>query len=306
MVRGTSNNRGRGNGHEDDDERPPPPSMVQLMAMYEANRADNMRLLAQIERNTNHLQNDQVTIRDYVRLNPPVFRYSTEPLDADYWLRTTERKLEVAHAAPADWVTFAAYHLEGAAGSWWENFQAMQPPAHVVTWQEFKDAFRGYHIPEGLMDQKKEEFLKLKQGNGSVCVYQGNFNRLACYAPEEVSTDAKKQSLFRKGLDPEIRRDLHLLDFATFQDLVNKAMKAERGKVQYEETRKRPREDTQSSGSGNKRRVFIPYSSVPRAPHAPRPTGFVPPQHNAQPRNFNGPSGNTGYRPANLTCYSCG
>jgi hypothetical protein len=28
-----------------------------------------------------------------------VFSYSIEPLDADYWLRTIERKLEVAHAA---------------------------------------------------------------------------------------------------------------------------------------------------------------------------------------------------------------
>jgi hypothetical protein len=49
--------------------------------------------------------------------------------------------------------------------------------------------------------------------------------------------------LFHKGLEPELRRDLHLLDFNTFQDLVNKAMKAERGKVEYEETRKCPRED---------------------------------------------------------------
>ena len=105
-----------------EEEMPPPPSMVQLLAMYEANRADNMRLLAQIERNTAARQNNQVTIKDYIRLNPPVFHYSSEPLDADYWFRATERKLEVAHAAPADWVTFAAYHLEGAAGSWWENF----------------------------------------------------------------------------------------------------------------------------------------------------------------------------------------
>ena len=28
---------------------PPPPSMVQLMAMYETNRAENMRLLERIE-----------------------------------------------------------------------------------------------------------------------------------------------------------------------------------------------------------------------------------------------------------------
>ena len=66
------------------------------------------------------------------------------------------------------------------------------------------------------MELKKEEFLKLKQGSGSVCDYHGKFNRLACYAPEEVSSDAKRQVLFHKGIDPEIRRDLHLLDFQNF------------------------------------------------------------------------------------------
>jgi hypothetical protein len=40
---------------------------------------------------------------------------------------------------------------------------------------------------------------------------------------------------------------------------VNKAMKAERGKVEYEETRKHPRYATQPSGSGTqRRRVWIP------------------------------------------------
>ncbi|KAK1663442.1 hypothetical protein QYE76_051601 [Lolium multiflorum] len=214
------------------------------------------------------------------------------------------------HAAQADWVNFATYHLEGAAGSWWENFLLMQPAGHVVTWQEFKAAFRAYHIPEGLMDEKREEFLKLKQGSGSICDYQGNFYRLACYAPEETSTDAKKQALFRKGLDPELRRDLHLLDFPTCQDLVNKAMKAERGKVEYEETRKRPRDTSQPSGSGNqRRRVFIPYSAVPRAPYAPKSSGYAPrPQTpSAPPSN----AGGTNYRPAMGTpgsgaCFTCG
>jgi flagellar biosynthesis regulator FlbT len=102
------------------------------------------------------------------------------------------------------------------------------------------------------MDLKREEFLKLKQGNGSVCDYQGKFPFLL--APEETSTYTKKQALFRKGLDPEIRQDLHLIDFRTLQDPVNKAMKAERGKVEYEETRKRPRDAAQPSGSGTQRR----------------------------------------------------
>ncbi|KAK1653008.1 hypothetical protein QYE76_070813 [Lolium multiflorum] len=304
--RGHGRGNGRGDGHEENPDLPPPPSMVQLMAMYEANRADNIRLLERIERNTAQRHEEQVGIRSFIRLTPPVFSYSTEPLDADYWLRTIERKLEVAHAAQADWVNFATYHLEGAAGSWWENFLLMQPAGHVVTWPEFKAAFRAYHIPEGLMDEKREEFLKLTQGSGSICDYQGNFYRLACYAPEETSTDAKKQALFRKGLDPELRRDLHLLDFPTCQDLVNKAMKAERGKVEYEETRKRPRDTSQSSGSGNqRRRVFIPYSAVPRAPNAPKSSGYAPrPQ---APNN----AGGTNYRPAMGTpgsgaCFTCG
>ena len=126
---------GRGNGPEQDNvDLPPPPSMVQLMAMYEANRADNIRLLERIERNTAQRQDDRVGINDFIRLTPLVFSYSTEPLDADYWLRTIERKLQAAHVAQADWVTFAAYHLEGAAGSWWEHFLVMQPAEHVVTW----------------------------------------------------------------------------------------------------------------------------------------------------------------------------
>ena len=108
-----------------------------------------------------------------------MFSYSLEPLDADYWLRAIERKLEASHVPQADWVTFAAYHLEGAAGAWYQNFLAMQPAEHVVTWQEFKEAFRGYHIPEGLMDEKREEFLSLRQGSGSVVDYQGQ-TILAC------------------------------------------------------------------------------------------------------------------------------
>jgi hypothetical protein len=109
--------------------------------------------------------------------------------------------------------------------------------------------------------------------------------------------------LFRKGLDPELRRDLHLLDFNTLQDLVNKAMKAERGKVEYEETRKRPSEAVQPSGSSTqRRRVFIPYSVVPRAPPAPKPSGYAP--RPPTPKNSGGPS--DGSRPAGLICYAYG
>jgi hypothetical protein len=117
--------------------------------------------------------------------------------------------------------------------------------------------------------------------------------------------DAKKQALFRKGLDPELCHDLHPLDFNTLQDLVNKAMKAERGKVEYEEMCKCPSKAVQPSGSSTRRRrVFIPYSATPRAPHAPKPSGYAPrpPTPNAPWKNSGGPS--DGSRLTGLICYA--
>src|SRR3954468_8498005 len=129
-----------------DDEPPPPPSAAEIMMEAERNRRDQTRLLELIEKNTARQRNVVVSIHDFVLLKPPIFRCSSEPLEADDWLRSIERKLDTAHVAPDDRVIFAAYFLEGAAAEWWENYVAMQPNGHLVTWQEFRDAFRGYHL----------------------------------------------------------------------------------------------------------------------------------------------------------------
>ena len=182
--------------NRNDDEHPPPPYAAEIMMGAERNRRDQTCLLELIEKNTS-LQRDAVTsIQDFILLNLPVFRCSSEPLDADDWLRSIERKLETAHVSPDDRVMFAAYFLEGAAGEWWESFVAMQPDGHIVTWQEFLDAFQGYHILDELMERKREDFCTLSQGSMTVHQYMTEFNRLSCYAPEKISTDAKKQARF--------------------------------------------------------------------------------------------------------------
>jgi len=42
---------------------------------------------------------------------------------------------------------------------------------HVVTWDEFRVAFRAHHISEGLMERKLNEFLALTQGTRTVSQY---------------------------------------------------------------------------------------------------------------------------------------
>ena len=82
----------------------------------------------------------------------------------------------------------------------------------------------------------------------SVHEYRIEFTRLARYAQEEVSIDAKKQARFRKGLSPVLRHDLNLHEFINFRDLDDKSFKAEYGNELYEESRKRDHESAQSSG----------------------------------------------------------
>src|ERR1041385_2439657 len=126
-----------------DDEPPPPHSAAEIMMEAERNGRDQTRLLELIEQNTARQRNVVVSIQYFILLKPPIFRCSFEPLEADDWLRSIEHKLDTAHAALNDRVIFAAYFMEGAAAEWWENYVAMQPDGHLVTWQEFRDAFRG-------------------------------------------------------------------------------------------------------------------------------------------------------------------
>ena len=95
-----------------------------------------------------------------------------------------------------------------------------------TAWNEFCTAFREHHIPKVLMDRKREEFCNLTQGRSFVDEFSREFNRLARYATEEVSTGSKKQERFRRGLNSGLLRELNLHDFATFQVFVEKTTKA--------------------------------------------------------------------------------
>src|ERR1041385_4564682 len=291
-----------------DDNPPPPPSAEEIMMEAAKNRRDQTRLLELIEQNTARQRNVVVILQDFILLKPPVFRCSSEPLEADDWLRSIECKLETAHVAPNDRVMFAVYFLEGAAGEWWENYAAMQPEGHVVTWHQFRDAFRGYHILDEMMERKKEEFCNLTQGDRSIHEYMTEFNHLARYAQEEISTVARKQARFRKGLSPIIRHDHNLHEFVNFEDLVNRSFRAEYGNEVFEESRKHAREFTPSSSSApQKRRIWIPTSAFPSQLFG-RPSYMVPqpPPPNTNPNSYGSEPAIIAPTPDTRLCYKCG
>src|SRR3954468_10474624 len=294
--------------NRNDDEPPPPPSAAEILMEAEKNRRDQTRLLELIEQNTARQRNVVVSIQDFILLNPPVFECSSEPLEADDWLRSIGRKLDTAHVAPDDRFIFATYFLEGAAAEWWEKYVAMQPDGHLVTWQEFCVAFRGYHLLDELMERKKEELCNLTQGEMSIHEYVREFNRLARYAQDDITIDARKQARFRKGLIPILRHDLNLIELSTFEDLVNRSFRAEHGNEIFEESRKHALELAPSSSSRpQKRRIWIPTSVIPQNLLQRRPPNIShPPQHIVPPRNDDVLPSNPASSSSGRVCFTCG
>jgi hypothetical protein len=75
--------------------------------------------------------------------------------------------------------------------------------------------------------QLKEEFRELTQGGRSVSEYIHKFTELARYAPDDVSTEAKKMACFLKGLRPKLKTIFASQDFLSFSHLSNKAIQVE-------------------------------------------------------------------------------
>lgn len=80
----------------------------------------------------------------------------------------------------------ATHQLIGPAGEWWENYQDAVSKPDAITWQDFVEEFRQYHIPEGIIDIKAEEFRSLRQGPMTINQYIRKFLKLACYTPDDI------------------------------------------------------------------------------------------------------------------------
>jgi hypothetical protein len=162
----------------------------------------------------------------------------------------------------------------------------MQPDGHVVTWEEFKAAFRAHHILEGLIERELNEFLALTQGSHTVLQYAQAFNHLYQYAGYHADTDAKKRDRFHRGLNTKLKERLNLVRADNFNELVNMTITQE-DCISVHRAEKRQKVSTGPSNAQPSRYRVI-QKPTPRAPPRNVPTGrwvARPPQ---QPR-FNRP-----------------
>jgi hypothetical protein len=137
-----------------------------------------------------------------------------------------------------------------------------------VPWAEFCTAFRGHHIPTGLMAHKLQEFLHLQQGLSSVYKYSKKFNHLSQYGSYHTNTDEKKISLFRQGLGPMLREHLTLFWGYALNELVSTSIEQEDACRSHleEDRKKRPLLGPTGGTPPKYRLIYTPPSGYPCVP----------------------------------------
>jgi len=153
--------------------QPPPlhPAVVELLRRSEDSRQTHNQILQTLVQNMANQGGGGNPRRGYpafLATEPPIFQGSKEPLDADFWLSAIEEKFGLFPCDDQEKVAFAAHQLRDAAGVWWKSYKTQIAQGHQITWDEFRQVFRAHHIPASVVAIKREEFLKLTQGNRSV------------------------------------------------------------------------------------------------------------------------------------------
>jgi hypothetical protein len=59
--------------------------------------------------------------KEFMSHRPPTYSHLTDPLDADDWLKTVTKKLEMTQCIGREMVLYAAGRLEGLATDWGER-----------------------------------------------------------------------------------------------------------------------------------------------------------------------------------------
>jgi hypothetical protein len=93
---------------------------------------------------------------------PPTFSYAVEPMDADDWLKSVEKKLQVVQYNNHENVLLASHQHSGPAADWWDAYVEAYEEPESISWPEFRAAFCAHHVSQGVIKLKKKGFQDLK------------------------------------------------------------------------------------------------------------------------------------------------
>jgi hypothetical protein len=134
-IRLTTNNaeNNRENNNQDANPLPPPPLTLEQVLAIQAHMLQTMQqTIVNLHAQPQEPPPSRDGLGDFQCTKPPIFSYVVEPMDADDWIKSIEKKLQVVQCNNREKVLLASHQLSGLAVDWWDVYvEAHEEPESI-------------------------------------------------------------------------------------------------------------------------------------------------------------------------------
>jgi hypothetical protein len=120
-TRNCNNNNNNGNNNQDVNPPPPPPPTLEKVLIMQAQMLQTMQqtlVNMQVAQPQAPPPPPRDSLGEFQRTKPPTFSQAAELMDADDWLKSVEKKMQVVQCNNREKVLLASHQLYGPATDW--------------------------------------------------------------------------------------------------------------------------------------------------------------------------------------------
>jgi hypothetical protein len=133
VATNNAENNGESNNQEANPPPPPPLTLEQVLAMQAQMLQTMQQTLVNLHAQPQVPPPPRDSLGNFQRTKPPTYSYTVEPMDADDWLKSVEKKLQVVQYKNHEKVLLASHQLFGPAADWWDAYvEAHEEPENIM------------------------------------------------------------------------------------------------------------------------------------------------------------------------------
>ena len=102
-----------------------------------------------------------VTLWSFQAINPPEFKGTADPVEAQAWLKEIEKTFDLVGVEENQKCKFSSYYLKGVANYWWESVKTLED-IEEVDWERFTYLFLEKYFLRYVWNQMDLKFFELK------------------------------------------------------------------------------------------------------------------------------------------------
>ncbi|KAL5540698.1 hypothetical protein UlMin_043350 [Ulmus minor] len=184
------------------------------------------------EHNRNNPEIERINLEPlyerFRKQNPPTFEGSTNPLEAEEWLRSVEAILDFMRLNDQEKISCATFMFKKNARYWWDVVKRTKN-LRELTWNEFVVIFNEKYYNATVIAGKTNEFNTIQQGSLSVVEAVAKFEELARFCPILIPDEKERIRRMILMFRPEIAQFIEARNGApnTVGETIERALRGE-------------------------------------------------------------------------------